>query len=408
MRRIFRDAHLTIVAACATKVSEGFLQNRPPTSPPDIPLSFQLPDRRVGTFLLSMLWKYDPDPDKEWGEEYNPSTEPVSKRGWCLQECLLAPRALFFATHTLQYHCQTSLVNVGGAYHSWTQKRRLPNIIFDLDTDSGVTSPATPRPTLSPEEWVTTREGWFDALSDYTQRSVTVSDDKLVAFAGIAEQFYRIWRTPYLAGLWQDTLFEDLFWHKRPATSTSLPRPAKYRAPSWSWASVDGGVEAALSKWKTSDKQSGRCEIVRCEVILANTQLPFGQVTAGTLVIRATLVKATWARRERELYVYSLTYDDVLEDPGSDRSSGSSHELECIGTAWIDSSDDAHVREIWAVALMWTKPVHMTGMILALAEPGATATDQPRYRRIGFLRTHATAEGLDWVDRTEPTEIVII
>jgi hypothetical protein len=47
----------------------------------------------------------------------------------------------------------------------------------------------------------------------------------------------------YLAGLWEDSLVEDLLWrvdHLAPGRSER--RPALYRAPTWSWASVNAGV----------------------------------------------------------------------------------------------------------------------------------------------------------------------
>ncbi|OIW26971.1 hypothetical protein CONLIGDRAFT_635186 [Coniochaeta ligniaria NRRL 30616] len=67
--------------------------------------------------------------------------------------------------------------------------------------------------------------------------------DKLVAIAAVAETFQRLipiqerrrWR--YLAGLWEQTLLRDLVWS--PEHSGVLPARPPYRAPSWSWASVD-------------------------------------------------------------------------------------------------------------------------------------------------------------------------
>jgi transposase len=68
---------------------------------------------------------------------------------------------------------------------------------------------------------------WQTVVGDYIQRSVTVPSNKLVA-----EEFQRILRTEYFAGLWRDTLLGDLLWNEH--TGTHIPRPAAYRAPSWS------------------------------------------------------------------------------------------------------------------------------------------------------------------------------
>ncbi|GAP85733.2 putative HET-domain-containing protein [Rosellinia necatrix] len=399
MRSIYRDSYFTIVAANANKVSQGFLLPRAPLSPPATLLSIQLPDGQgIGTFYFALIWKDGVGTGVD-GEQYDAKIEPVNSRAWCYQEYVLSPRILLFASHTAQYHCQTTTLNLGNAYCDSSEISRLPNIVFTANETSDAVSP---RRQLSPEEWKDTREAWFSVISNYTERFVTVSSDKLVALAGISELFHGIWDTPYRAGLWEDTLFEDLFWHKRPSNGALLPRPKKYRAPSWSWASIDGAVEAALVRWSPSHGSS-RCEIVESHVELDDSRLPFGGVVSGTLVIRAPMVKATWTPHKRKNYVYSLPSEGVPDNntTACDLES-SDEEPTCLGVAWIDSSEDTHVRDIWAVPLMWTEPIHMTGLILALAKPG-----EKQYRRVGFLTTHAAAENIDWVSWTDPVEITI-
>ena len=102
------------------------------------------------------------------------------------------------------------------------------------------------RPTEEPE-----REDlltlWSDILGECTQRNLTHAEDELVAFAAIAEAFHDTWGDEYLAGLWRRNLFEDLLWHRDHTSDfqeypTLKPRPTKFRAPSWSWAAIDGYV----------------------------------------------------------------------------------------------------------------------------------------------------------------------
>ena len=45
----------------------------------------------------------------------------------------------------------------------------------------------------------------------------------------------------YLAGLWSDTIVSDLLWYRRDYSSSSLPE--KWRAPTWSWAALNGPVK---------------------------------------------------------------------------------------------------------------------------------------------------------------------
>ena len=69
--------------------------------------------------------------------------------------------------------------------------------------------------------------------------------DRLPALAGIAEVFQQQIKSEYLAGLWREGLLGQLLWRR---TSTQghgrQPNmdPLQYREPSWSWASVDGGI----------------------------------------------------------------------------------------------------------------------------------------------------------------------
>ncbi|KAF8871619.1 hypothetical protein CPB84DRAFT_1800571 [Gymnopilus junonius] len=68
------------------------------------------------------------------------------------------------------------------------------------------------------------RELWFAELGH--------PSDKFPAISGLAQEFGRIFKDSYLAGLWKKTVIEDLFWRAdRPSND--------YRAPSWSWAAFD-------------------------------------------------------------------------------------------------------------------------------------------------------------------------
>lgn len=85
------------------------------------------------------------------------------------------------------------------------------------------------------------------------------AEDKLVAIAAFVSELSTVYGR-YIAGLWENDLFLDLLW-MRPdpdlggtdesaayftAHIPRVPRPAQYRAPSWSWASTDGEVTDAF------------------------------------------------------------------------------------------------------------------------------------------------------------------
>ena len=82
-------------------------------------------------------------------------------------------------------------------------------------------------------------------------RELTKGADKLIALSGLAHSYYEREGKPgvshkdykaghrgkYGAGLWEADMPSALLWRSR-----SAQRPSEYRAPSWSWASVDGHI----------------------------------------------------------------------------------------------------------------------------------------------------------------------
>ncbi|ENH74341.1 hypothetical protein FOC1_g10004952 [Fusarium oxysporum f. sp. cubense race 1] len=70
-----------------------------------------------------------------------------------------------------------------------------------------------------------------------------VPSDKLIACSGIAKRVAEIVQDDYVAGMWRRYLAGELLWvvqgNHQPGRWT---RPREYRAPSWSWASIDGPI----------------------------------------------------------------------------------------------------------------------------------------------------------------------
>jgi hypothetical protein len=106
----------------------------------------------------------------------------------------------------------------------------------------------------------------------------------LRALAGVAEAVQVLSNMPkedYLAGLWRRDLGKDLFW-QLVGTGTRLQG---YRAPSWSWASVEGAAN-----WNPSGARSSDC---RLAIKILDTQInagdvgPFGLLKGGILKVAA-------------------------------------------------------------------------------------------------------------------------
>lgn len=79
-------------------------------------------------------------------------------------------------------------------------------------------------------------------VSAYSKCSLTVESDNLVAVRGIVQEISRITGDRFFGGIWGQYLLRGLLWRRYPfphKAKLNPPRLKTWRAPSWSWASVD-------------------------------------------------------------------------------------------------------------------------------------------------------------------------
>jgi hypothetical protein len=151
-------------------------------------------------------------------------------------------------------------------------------------------------------------DNWRTLCSHYAYRELTFPEDKLPAISGIASNIAKKVHSDYLAGLWRNNLAHDLFWK----TVAAATKPRDYRAPSWSWASVDGRINWPL--WR-GFSASSKC-IMYCTVLDAQTTPvgldPYGAVKDGFLKVHGTLedVKLRQVTREGSQHSWRLTYQE--------------------------------------------------------------------------------------------------
>lgn len=82
----------------------------------------------------------------------------------------------------------------------------------------------------------------------------------------------------YAAGLWEEDLPRGLLWSSGLRKEVFL-RPGSPRAPSWSWASVDGHVEFPFPQGKSQIFD------IRVEMEQSGSD-PFGKVTSGMMQLK--------------------------------------------------------------------------------------------------------------------------
>jgi hypothetical protein len=159
-------------------------------------------------------------------------------RGWVFQERTLSPRLLIFGKAQMLWACQKlqaaetwpcgkTITDFIDRFESFeVEKLRLQSL---SDKDRAVSS------------WDTT---WWTFILDYTRSEITRKSDRLIALQGLASKIERATGRQYCAGLWIDaSLPLSLLWKSASkAPVSNRPRPKEYRAPTWSWASIDGPI----------------------------------------------------------------------------------------------------------------------------------------------------------------------
>ncbi len=112
----------------------------------------------------------------------------------------------------------------------------------------------------------------------YTTCTLTEEQDKLIAIQGLVNIYKSFWDDDYLAGLWRTQLPSGLMWTTRnglQANGEPTYRPKTYRAPSWSWASVEGIIEIFPEVHLEEERW-----VELCQVLEAKTT-PLGEDTTG-------------------------------------------------------------------------------------------------------------------------------
>jgi hypothetical protein len=129
---------------------------------------------------------------------------------------------------------------------------------------------------------------WNCVVSIYSRCELTFEKDKLVALAGVARALKVQMGCDYLAGMWRIELERNLLW----SVESKFTRPEEDRAPSWSWASVDGEIKMPERRSRFEDevvKDEAEIEILRVSTQKKSAD-EMGQVKGGALTVRGPLM----------------------------------------------------------------------------------------------------------------------
>jgi len=260
MAHIFQNATVTISASRATTCTEGFLGRRiddVSTTGDFIEMQLVGGKEMLGPVMLT--------PQKlELGKNFQ---EPIYHRGWTMQEQVLSPRILEFGTRQNRWICAECELLDGGFLVMKGDDR-----LQEAHTRGSRLRSESP---LENNQW----SDWYDLLREFSLRRLKRQEDKLTALSAIAEAYSRKVHAKYLAGLWSVDLHKHLFWIV--AENSHYPRPTCYRAPSWSWASVDGEIN--LRYYDEAGLPEHQLTIIEQHIEIADLRNPFGPIRAAWL-----------------------------------------------------------------------------------------------------------------------------
>jgi hypothetical protein len=238
MDEIYGNASLTLAAAAGTSVWDGMLVPTTDIPPVACSIPFKNGNKAVpiieipGSQVNFRFYPYDID-----------QRQPLAMRAWTFQEEAMSHRMLKFHKEQLVWQCKSGKLYADGPV----------NI-----------------------EQLSICKSWEESVVEYTSRNLTFEDDRLMALSGYARSKQKGFisqgvQNRYVAGLWEKDLVNHLLWISK--VKPPSPRPTTYRAPTWSWASINGPVE-----FVTEERKGGRyCTIKLLSIFLAtNPSNPFG------------------------------------------------------------------------------------------------------------------------------------
>jgi hypothetical protein len=426
MSEVYGHAHMNLIAAHARDGREGCFHDRNVLTvrPCKIPNPFNLSSDDY--FLV-----YPMRIDKIFEEEVRSS--PAYKRAWILQERLLAARTLYFGRNQLFWACgkleACEAFPSGANYGSARPHNQNPvdKQGLQLLLNRAVTAMHNKTQLIS--------ESWARIVKMYTAANMTEPSDKLIALQGIAARVQEHIGGRYYAGLWHtkdDDLLWSLLWFV-DSSDKKRTRPSGYRAPSWSWASVDGQIEMSTPdpSWKhriSRPTLKVSYDLVvpsKVKISQINTEkadplsAPYGAVTNGKLVIQCSLKKARMKKIGKEdTFAYEF-FDAVLygDENGRDSTPLCYCHLD-VPSEFFETQENPEADIVTCLPLIREKEKKQGGFtgsfrehgLLLRPAPGRAAKPtsfRPEYQRIGHF-TSLIRRGFDWLEESSSQDIITI
>lgn len=372
MGSVYGNAFLTISSGASEDSKQGIF--RPRTLPPGPPVEVRCYDSNFEAIYV------------DYRQKNTPFQEPQSTdvRAWCFQEMALSPRVLVYGKEMLGWLCD-SVTDVEHGHVVDHYEDPSPPLLAPRLTHKPAENPLEHLGLpFTLYHYSRERERsfgrWASTVNAFTKRKLTQESDRLPALSGIVKELQLETGDEYLAGLWRQDIWHYLQWGVDilfAGKDAEWRRPATYRAPSWSWASIEGPIRMDLHPSEL-EKAHGDVAPPADDVHLLEAKIqtvgqnPYGEVSGGYLKLSTRLWKVVlrpfqnknyinpkdWLRRERWRDRRIMDRQLEVYTPEGKR----------MGQCVIDMPDE---REWDATELWWVKlDVDQAGVLVTKANEG--------------------------------------
>lgn len=226
----------------------------------------------------------------------------------------------------------------------------------------------------SPGEKMAFHKGWYEVVEQYAGRNLTKDTDRIPAIVGVADFIEKSVGRRFVAGLWENTLDLNLLWNVKAGQSQARVGCA---APTWSWVSINGGVETKLRHHFNTEPPEYECRWL-----------------VSNLSFESVLEQNDWVHDAR--LVLSAYPTSLIDD-------NTTFIRDCVDTGWplSDLSDSSEYLCLPLLALDdpktgSTSQVH--GIVVRLVQ--YTEDSSNSFARVGYFWTE---EAVDIVHYLEPS-----
>ncbi|KAE9369738.1 HET-domain-containing protein [Stipitochalara longipes BDJ] len=368
MGEIYRNCFCNLAATSSSNSQGGIFVERDPDLIRPLSLEIMSKNGHDGLERQERYYLWD---SSLWRDHVE--LAPLNRRGWVLQERLLAPRVVHFSKYIF-WECKSlvscEIMPTGEPFD------------FQLDYNSFYTRFLQIIEKVSAQEHETTDEKtkltqaahhlWWDLVLTYSRCALSKDEDILVAISGIANIMENNLKDQYIGGLWRSTLLKDLLWSSRTPSSV---RPFPLLAPTWSWASMKGPIFRSTVSEGFCRRVLDFAQIMDIQIKTSGDERN-GQIENGYLTIQGLLFDLLWNEEMYQLNVSRCNFKVNVEL--DDHIAGKSHRQK-QGTKFL----------CIPICMSENPCIILDGLVLELAPHGYP---EGHFMRIGTFRAKSDPE----------------